>query len=577
MPKVIKLENLKDGSILAKDIYINSSVLFRTGMLVSSELINYLKRKGVRSVSVFDAPAFTPFQNTFIPKSRLPEHQHKELTAQFQNEMTQIADELRYGRILHSEASYQWIRGLYLKFYSNPTVRFLMDCLKQWDPVCYIHSLDVFVLTSLFFKHVNWKVSQAFMLGCLLHDIGKLYTPVEILLKKGKLTQREYQRITEHTLNGYRLLKKMNFPEETCCVARSHHERLNGSGYPDHLHVDISDRHLILMMIVDVYSALTMNRSYRKPMLATKAMQILLVDSYTKHLFHQSMCHLFINFIHMFPPATKVVLTNGESGIVLADPTVSDILPKIKLWKTGQVIQLPSDLSVTVKTIIGWDSRDFIEQQRQTWSAFIHYLIDGDHLKALDCLDTMSDGMRIEEVFIKLFEHAMDEISHMLSLNQLLKAQYMVASSTVVRLISWKMMEITRQLRASTMGEIVIVNLDSIQGLARTKLMNDLFTINGWKTELLVEIDDGSMISEIVRLKKAKFLAFYCAQKSQTSLLIQLTATLHDEFPDLNIFVHGSHSGILANDRWANRFRLSTNCSELIRNMKYYLVSQVRT
>lgn len=155
MPKVVNLECLKDGCVLAKDIYFNSSVLYRTGMLITSELIDYLKRIGVRSVTIFDAPPIAPFRKQFTAQSQLTENERKELTSRFQNEMTQIANELRYGRILHSESSYHWLHAIYVKFFSNPTVRFLMDALKQWDPVCYIHSLDVFVLTSLYFKHVG--------------------------------------------------------------------------------------------------------------------------------------------------------------------------------------------------------------------------------------------------------------------------------------------------------------------------------------------------------------------------------------------------------------------------------------
>ncbi|MFT8311609.1 MAG: HD domain-containing phosphohydrolase [Sporolactobacillus sp.] len=566
MPKVVKLENLKDGSILAKDIYINSSVLFRTGMLITSELINYLKRKKVRSVAIFDAPSIAPFRNTFTPKSRMTAHERKELTERFQNEMAQIADELRYGRILHSETSYLWLQSLYLKFYSNPTVRFLLDCLKQWDPICYIHSLDVFVLTSLYFKHVHWRVSQEFLLGFLLHDIGKLYTPIEILLKTGKLTQREYEKITQHTVDGCRLLDRMNFPEETCRVARSHHERLNGSGYPDHLHVKPSDRDLKLMMIVDVYSALTLSRSYRKPMHTTKAMQIILNDSYNNDLFDLKICYLFINFIHIFPPATHVLLTSGEKGFILANSSGSDILPHVKLENSGKVIQLPSDLSLTVETITSWDSSEMVLQARQTWNDYVKYLIEGDSVRAVDCLDALSDGMRIEDVFVKLFERSLDEVQKGFLLNRFLQADYMVAAFTILRLLSWKMLKITHQLPNTDMGEIVIANLESFSGLTRAKLMDDLFTISGWKTDFLPEINEIGIIQDQIQRKQAHYLAILCTNKHATNLF-SLLKHLRNEFPKLTIFVLGNQEE-LAKESKRNKLLFSTNLSELIANMK---------
>ncbi|MCO7124975.1 HD domain-containing protein [Sporolactobacillus shoreicorticis] len=566
MPKVIKLEKLKDGNILAKDIYINSSVLFRTGMLITSELINYLKRKKVPSVAIFDGPSIAPFRNLFTPKSLMPAHERKELTERFQNEMTQIADELRYGRILHSEASYRWLHSLYLKFYSNPTVRFLLDCLKQWDPICYIHSLDVFVLTSLYFKHVHWPVSQEFLLGCLLHDIGKLYTPIEILLKTGKLTQREYEKITQHPVDGYQLLEQMKFPEETCRIARSHHERLNGSGYPDHLHVKSSDRDLKLMMIVDVYSALTLIRSYRKPMHTTKAMQIILNDSHNNDLFDLKICYLFINFIHIFPPATRVLLTNGDKGIILANSSGSDILPHVKLENSGKVIQLPSDLSVTVETITSWDSREMVLQAKQTWNDYIKYLIDGDSVKAVDCLDALSDGMRIEDVFVKLFERSLDEVQKGWLLNRFVEAEYMVAAFTILRLLSWKMLKITHQLPNTEMGKIVIANLESFNGLTRTKLMDDLFTISGWKTDFLPEISEIDIVLDQIQRKQANYLAVLCTNR-HSSVLFDLLKHLRSKFPNLMIFILGNQEKLAQNPQ-KNRLLVSTNLSELITNMK---------
>ncbi|MCO7176416.1 HD-GYP domain-containing protein [Sporolactobacillus kofuensis] len=573
MPKVITVENLKDGTILAKDIYINSSVLYRSGMLITAELVTTLKNIGVTSVTIYDAPV-APFQNTYTPVSRMTAHERKELTSRFQTEMAQIANELRYGRILHSESSYKWLQSLYLRYYSNATVRLLLDSLKQWDPVCYIHSLDVFVLTSLFFRHNHWKTNDDFILGCLLHDIGKLYTPTDILLKKGKLSQREYCKITRHTVDGYQLLKNMHFPNETCRVVRAHHERMNGSGYPDHLYVEKDDQHLKLMMIVDVYSALTLNRSYRKPMYATKAMQIILNDSVRNYLFDLQTCYSFINFIHIFPPATHVRLTTGEEGVILTNPAGSDILPRVKLTNSN-VIQLPSDLSLTVETITSWDSSDMVKQARQTWTDYINYLIDGNSVKAVDCLDALSDGMRIEDVFIKLFERSLDEIQEGLTMERFITADYLIATMTILRLLSWKMLSLSHQLSHFDLGEVVIANLDSFNGLTRTKLVDDLFTISGWKTNFLAETGELSVVRELLLRKKANYLAVSFSKRTSASAVSNLLTNLARDFPNLTVFVHGCQADLVKKSVIKKLF-VSTNLSELIKNMKQFFAGEVR-
>ncbi|WKB37362.1 HD domain-containing protein [Terrilactibacillus sp. S3-3] len=159
-----------------------------------------------------------------------------------------------------------------------------MDSLKQWDAYSYYHSVDdVFVLSTLLARHYRCESVNDFALGCLLHDIGKLGIPKSILLKKGKLTENEYAIVMEHTTYGYHLLKKIGFPERVCKLAHSHHERLNGKGYPDGLTFMQLDRDLKIVMVADVYSALTLSRPYRKPMHATKALQILLRDSHDNH------------------------------------------------------------------------------------------------------------------------------------------------------------------------------------------------------------------------------------------------------------------------------------------------------
>jgi hypothetical protein len=366
----------------------------------------------------------------------------------------------------------------------------------------------------------------------------------------------------------------MNFPEETCRVVRSHHERINGSGYPDHLLVKPNDRDLKLMMIVDVYSALTLYRSYRKPMHTTKAMQIILNDSCNKHLFDIKICYLFINFIHIFPPATRVLLSTGDEGVILTNPAGSDILPRIRLEKSGEIIQLPSDLSLTVKTITSWDSHEVVTQAKQTWNDYINYLIEGDSVKAVDCLDALSDGMRIEDVFIKLFERSLDEIQERLSLKEFIKADYLAAAFTTLRLLSWKMLKVFQQLPNSDIGEIVIANLESFKGLTRTKLMDDLFSISGWNTDFLPAIDGIDMIRDRIQRKKANYLAVLCSDRSHASSLLDLLKQLRDEFPELTIFVHGSEACIVEKTE-LNHLLISRNLSELILNMKQFFANEV--
>ncbi|MBI5416993.1 HD domain-containing protein [Candidatus Poribacteria bacterium] len=112
-------------------------------------------------------------------------------------------------------------------------------------------------------------------IGSMLHDIGKIGIPDEILLKKGRLTNMEYAEIMKHPSIGAAILSPAKFPEEIISIIRHHHERMNGSGYPDHLigdEISISTR---IVSIADVYEAITSDRAYRSALPHEKAVDIL--------------------------------------------------------------------------------------------------------------------------------------------------------------------------------------------------------------------------------------------------------------------------------------------------------------
>lgn len=562
--KAVHIENLTDGSILAKDIYMNSSVLYRSGTYVTSELAADLFEKRVQDVVIRDEPA--PAYRGRYTQDLTP-HQRRTLTDRFQNDMALLADELRCGRILHSESSYRWLHSMYLRFFANPAVLLLMDSLKQWDPLCYIHSIDVFVFCSLYSRRSSLKFPEGFILGCLLHDIGKLYTPRSILLKKGKLTEREFDQIKQHTLDGYNMLVRLGFPQETCRIVRSHHERLNGSGYPDRLALSEKDNDLNFMMVTDVYSALTLHRPYHEPMKATMALQIILSDCVRRHLFSLSTCYSFINFLHIFPPATRVMLTTGETGTIIANPEGSDILPKIKLDQKKGSIQLPKNLSVTVKDVVGWDSTMTDALARQTWDNFISCLINGDARAAVGYFNVLSDGKRIENIFTDLLEKSVLEIRSGVAAHRYYPSDAMIASSTMLTLMDWNMKRAARDVK--TEEAAIIANLGAGGEIVPMKMVSDLLMINGWRTFFLGFLTDTSMITELIIRKKARYLALPLSDQSHLFTVTRIMKQLRQSCPELTVFVHGSHAGLVSSLTGSRSHILtSTNMSEFIANLK---------
>ncbi|MDC3424299.1 HD domain-containing protein [Aquibacillus sp. 3ASR75-11] len=142
----------------------------------------------------------------------------------------------------------------------------LLESLHQHDPNSYQHSLRVATILWKFGKFLNIpkeKLAGLYKLG-LLHDIGKLFTDKEVLTKKGKLTDLEYNHIKDHSLNGYKLLKKEGYPQLLLHGVLYHHENYDGSGYPSQISGDNIPWNAQMLRIVDSFDAMTNMRSYKK-------------------------------------------------------------------------------------------------------------------------------------------------------------------------------------------------------------------------------------------------------------------------------------------------------------------------
>jgi len=114
-----------------------------------------------------------------------------------------------------------------------------------------------------------------FRLGALLHDIGKIIVPTEVLNKAGDLTQEEWQIMKRHPEAGLDLVADIDFPGDVRAIIRNHHERWDGTGYPDGLKGDQIPFAARILCVADVYDALTTARSYRDSLSHTRAAEVM--------------------------------------------------------------------------------------------------------------------------------------------------------------------------------------------------------------------------------------------------------------------------------------------------------------
>nr|MBC9202915.1 HD-GYP domain-containing protein [Paenibacillus sp. PL91] len=150
---------------------------------------------------------------------------------------------------------------------------------------------------------------RAIAQGGLVHDVGKLRIPDTILNKPGKLTPEERLVIEEHPVSGYDLCKRLGFMPEELSVIRSHHEKWDGSGYPDQLTGEQIPLLARVTAVADVYDALTSSRSYRKAMSHEDAMAIILKES--GHHFDPLCVHAWVRLVSEQPGFFEETVRNS--------------------------------------------------------------------------------------------------------------------------------------------------------------------------------------------------------------------------------------------------------------------------
>ena len=119
-------------------------------------------------------------------------------------------------------------------------------------------------------RELNW-----IKMGGFLHDVGKTGVDAAILNKPGKLDEREWEAMQRHTVIGDEIISKLDFPYDIRPIVRNHHERWDGTGYPDELMGDEIPHTARILCVADVYDALTTTRSYREAYNQDEALRIM--------------------------------------------------------------------------------------------------------------------------------------------------------------------------------------------------------------------------------------------------------------------------------------------------------------
>jgi len=246
-------------------------------------------------------------------------------------------------------AARSMIDGLAQAVAQNRTALLALTTLKEYDHYTFTHMVNVSILTMGQARGlgIDGPLLREFGLAALMHDIGKVRTPLEILNKPDALSDDEFVIMKRHVVDGAEILRMTpDVPALAPVVAFEHHLRVDGSGYPSGVTRSSLNIGTMLCSIADVYDAMRSQRNYQKAFPTDRILAVLKRNDGTQ--FDQHLVRRFVQLIGIYPAGNLVRLNTGEVAVVLTVYAPDPYRPHIRVLidRESSRLDLPYELNV---------------------------------------------------------------------------------------------------------------------------------------------------------------------------------------------------------------------------------------
>jgi putative nucleotidyltransferase with HDIG domain len=236
------------------------------------------------------------------------------------------------------------IDGLARLVTQDRTSLMALTALKKYDNYTFTHMVNVAALAMAQARSLNLDgaLLREFGFAALMHDIGKVNTPLEVLNKPDKLTKEEFDIMKRHVVDGAHILRRTpEMPALAPVVAFEHHLKQDLSGYPENIGSRKLNLCTMIVSIADVFDALRSNRPYRQGLATVRIRSIM--GEQGNPAFNQVLLKRFVNLMGLFPIGTLVRLNTDELAVVTAEHPTDPFRPQVKIVMdpSGAVIEEP--------------------------------------------------------------------------------------------------------------------------------------------------------------------------------------------------------------------------------------------
>lgn len=328
--RYIGIREAKPGMVVGKSIFNeNGNVLVNYNVELTDSLIQRMMAKGLRGMYIKDKLSEDITIEELISDDL-------EIKASRALKKIDIDQALEVANKITDELS------------SATEINVNLVSLRTNLDYTYKHSVSVAILSVITGIGLGLKKSILRELSAsgLLHDIGKVNISPDILNKAGPLTMEEYEIVKRHSEDGYQKIKdNILISSKTKMGVYSHHENINGTGYPLGLMGDQIYMFAKIIHIADVYDALTSDRPYKDAYSPAESIEYLMANAGS--MFEPEYVKAFLTYIPVYPKGRTVILSTGEEAIVVENKQHNTLHPVVRLF-SGQTIDLSETNSVTI-------------------------------------------------------------------------------------------------------------------------------------------------------------------------------------------------------------------------------------
>lgn len=357
-------------------------------LLTRAQDLDKLRRAGIQTLRIdtakgLDVPDITQSQQAPIaapapaparPIEAMPDRQ--ELRAELPQALRVLAgskaavaamfNDARLGNAVDAARVNEVVTNISASVLRNPSAMISLARLKRADDYTYMHSVAVCALMVALARSLQLPEDQVLQAGTagLLHDIGKLAIPDDILNKPGRLTDDEFCTIKRHPAEGCRILEQAcDVGQVALDVCMHHHEKVDGSGYPHGLAGEQISLFARMGAVCDVYDAITSQRSYKSGW--DPAISISRMAEWRGH-FDSDVLHAFVRCVGIYPVGALVRLQSGRLGIVIEQHGQSLLTPKVNVFFSART-NLPIPQQVIDLSLPGCTDRIIGRENSENW------------------------------------------------------------------------------------------------------------------------------------------------------------------------------------------------------------------